>query len=799
MPTVILRAEDLPVTTSVFIGRQTELAHLGDLLAGAVRMISVVGAGGIGKTRLAVEALRLHHRDRPVGWIRLSHLDVVTAALAVESAHAGPGNRGVLVLDGCERILSVVHSLVVELLDTTSDLTIVTTSREPIGWDDEHVVRLHGMTSADAAELFWQRAAFVGRAVSDDAHQQALSRRICRHLDHNPLFIRMAATRLQQRPLTVLLAELTGDGRDRRLHWNPGPRTGPDAREAGIAEVIQHSLDLCTPDEVTLLQRLSVFAPSRPPDPPGLIRNAIPLQSAIAVCCDEQLPARRIEALLDRLVDRSLLDVDVHATTAGYLLPETVRVFAANLARGHTKTGRLVDRHREHYFQRTAAVPEIDWGPEQPSWRHCVADLWDNIKAAVHAQTVDSTSIEAVVAELARAFATWIPRPDPDPLQRLLTEILADEDTWNMLTCETTAAVKALLSRIALWQSEHQQARHLLWKAGQLYAPVLNWWARPETDAHLPAALEWTLGMDLLLVQRDPRSLAVLERARRKFTSAGTKRETAACEQLLSLGHAFLADPEEAPKRTRAYLSEDTDPIEANPAWMTMTHTIALARSGRVIEALAYTRELLINPRTAVEPFLARWISIARLIALRAAIATPSAPFEQCERDVLAAELARLGAAIRCTDPTALHLDRIPLLAVEIERALQAATGILGAERVAFERERSDRIHQQYADKGPEQLGAFILHILDEPPDVPQNDCRPRSLTRAELQVAGLVAQGLTNSAIAAKRNCSVRTVDAQVIAIRKKLMVGSRREIGLHIPVDGGAQTYAGRPTPAS
>ncbi|WP_280184375.1 MULTISPECIES: ATP-binding protein [Nocardia] len=342
MSLVQARGDVLPASTSEFIGRETELDRLGALLDGDARLITLVGPGGIGKTRLAAEALRrgAPARRRPVYWARLAALEADSTATAQDvmqsAVRTDPSSpptraalvrtftsgdrsveRAILVLDNCEHLLGAVAAMIAELLEAAPGLTILATSREPIGWVDEYILAVPPLSPRQSLELFRQRAELIGRAIPDEREQTAVAARICRRVDHNPLFIRLAAARLRHQPPVMVLRELSGDADDKRLHWTHGARAGAEQRHRGVYDVVAWSFALCSPSEQLLLERLSVFAAGYETDDESL-RGAIELDAAIAVCADDILPAREIEHLLERLTEQSLLSSHLTATTVSW-------------------------------------------------------------------------------------------------------------------------------------------------------------------------------------------------------------------------------------------------------------------------------------------------------------------------------------------------------------------------------------------------------------------------------------------------------------------------------------------------
>ncbi|GAA0216926.1 BTAD domain-containing putative transcriptional regulator [Saccharothrix mutabilis subsp. mutabilis] len=296
----LLRAERPPrrglaAQLTRIVGRDDELARLAD----PVRLATVTGPGGIGKTRLAVEAAGRWARD--VCFVDLSPLTdgtqvphAVLGALGVREpgfARTDPVDRllaelrdqdTVLLLDNCEQVLDAVADLVRRLLSACPRLAVLATSREPLGLTGELLVPLEPLPEGPAVALFAERAAAVrpGFAAGPEVA------RVCRLLDGLPLAIELAAVRLRQFDVAELAAQLENQEHFRLL--SRGDRTAA-RRHRTLRAVVAWSWHLLRPDEQALARRFAVFTGGATAD-------------AVAAVCGSD------DALAD-LVDRSLLRV----------------------------------------------------------------------------------------------------------------------------------------------------------------------------------------------------------------------------------------------------------------------------------------------------------------------------------------------------------------------------------------------------------------------------------------------------------------------------------------------------------
>ncbi|MEU7633798.1 AAA family ATPase, partial [Nocardia sp. NPDC049220] len=194
-----VRAGGSVTTTDDFVGRGPELDRISALLVGSARLITLIGPGGIGKTRLATETLRRYGKARntPVFWVRLARLakgsdtaaiEEETAAAIVEADFSGRSSwtalidtltrtdpsghtrQTILVMDNCEHVLTGAGHLIAQLLDAVPALTILATSREPIGWTDEHLIVVPPLPQRQALALFRQRAELTDHPLTDTDH-----------------------------------------------------------------------------------------------------------------------------------------------------------------------------------------------------------------------------------------------------------------------------------------------------------------------------------------------------------------------------------------------------------------------------------------------------------------------------------------------------------------------------------------------------------------------------------------------------------------------------------------------------
>ncbi|MCC3315265.1 LuxR C-terminal-related transcriptional regulator [Nocardia africana] len=375
----------LPATSSEFVGRRAQRERITALIARGARLITLTGPGGIGKTRLAIETLR-RDVDLPTRWLALAELDGDTAIAELRDFAPRPdGAPHILVLDSCDRLVSALAPELADLLEADPALTVVATSREPIGWIDEQLVPVPSLDPAQALRLLRIRMELTGRTAG--AEDDDILRRICAHMSHNPFGLRLAAIRLRHHPPAIVLHEVSGDAYDRRLQWSDSARVGVEARHRDIGANIAWSTSRCSPAESLLLQRMSVF-------PGGSAGGGADREAIVAICADDALPEASIESTLDRLVERSLVIVRLTGTSARWYLTECVRLVArAELhRRDPVEANRLAARHlqlrRLEVRRAEGAVPQQPCVAAAPPPAETVAvprpesDRWESLSRA---------------------------------------------------------------------------------------------------------------------------------------------------------------------------------------------------------------------------------------------------------------------------------------------------------------------------------------------------------------------------------------------------------------------------------
>ena len=387
---------NLPEPMTSFIGRERELVEIKRLLPGK-RLVTIVGIGGIGKTRLALQAAAEvidAYRDG-VWFVDLAPLadpalvpSAVAQVLGVREAAGKPITAAVctrirerqllLLLDNCEHVLGASASLVETLLGSVANVTIIATSREPLRIAGEQTYPLQTLSLPDpaadmdsvgrseAVQLFVERARGQQPGFELTAARARAVAELCLHLDGIPLALELAAARVPSLSIEQINARLD----DRFLLLTGGVRTAMP-RQQTLRATLDWSHDLLTEHERVTLRRLAVF--------PG----SFTLGAASAVASDTAVGESAVTDLLSQLVARSMILADTGDAETRYRLLETTRVYAMeNLV----KSGEVdaVRRRHAEYFRKWFE-PAVGRAPpltEEP-WRATYLPELDNVRAAL--------------------------------------------------------------------------------------------------------------------------------------------------------------------------------------------------------------------------------------------------------------------------------------------------------------------------------------------------------------------------------------------------------------------------------
>lgn len=401
---------NLPGQLSAFVGREQELNEIGKLIA-SCRLVTLTGAGGCGKTRLALQAAA-ELLDGAAGGVWFVDLAPVAAAGEVQAAVAGVlgiqdhGGRplaealmtalreqaAVILLDNCEHVIDEAAAFCAEVARGCPRVRVVATSREPLGIDGERVYRVgslslpareaesaEDLTASDAVRLFTERARAQDPDFALDDTVAPLVASICRRLDGIPLALELAAARLSSMSLTHL-----SDRLDQRFRLLTGGSRNVMPRQQTLQATVDWSFSLLSEPERETLLRLAVFA------------GGFELEAAEGVCATEQVDAFGVMDLVSSLVDKSLVIADRTPASLRYRMLETIRQYCAQeLLRsgGEAEVLRVRGAHAGYYVGLAREAAPALRGPRQGEWLRRLDLEWENLRAAfVHLEAEGRTA-----------------------------------------------------------------------------------------------------------------------------------------------------------------------------------------------------------------------------------------------------------------------------------------------------------------------------------------------------------------------------------------------------------------------
>ena len=415
-------ANNLPAQLTSFIGREAELTQVERLLA-EVRLLTLTGAGGCGKTRLAAHAAASVAESHPAGvwWIELAPLgagsSVSTAVLAAIGLREHPSrsdvdqladhfgqNRALLVMDNCEHLLDAVVALIEPLLGRSAGLTVLATSRESLGLAGETTWRVpplalptessastpEALTAYDAVALFVERSRQARpNFVVTNENAPAVAE-ICARLDGIPLAIELAAARVR-----VLSPEGIREGLNDRFRLLTGGAKRGLARQQTLAASVEWSYDLLGDDERTMLQRLAVFT------------GGFTLDAAEAVAAGGDIESLQVLDLLTTLVDKSLVVTDDEPFRVRYRLLETIRQFALTRLASSGEAEAIRDAHANFHLRLAEEAARAFQADDDLLSREELEH--DNLRAALE-WSLDRESIDEAITLLVGLANLWMTR-----------------------------------------------------------------------------------------------------------------------------------------------------------------------------------------------------------------------------------------------------------------------------------------------------------------------------------------------------------------------------------------------------
>jgi predicted ATPase/DNA-binding SARP family transcriptional activator len=396
-------ASTIPQALTPLVGRNVELRDLTRLLADE-RFVTLVGPGGVGKTRLALEAARAAAADLAFGGC-LVELAPVGDPAGVRSAIASAlelpdpsrlaeliGDREMLiVLDNCEHVITTAAEVAEDLLRRCAGLRILATSREGLRVGGETIWPVPPLEADDAVRLFVTRAEAAGArlVLSNDNH--AVIADICRRLDGLPLAVELAAARTRAFPVTQISSRLN----DRFRLLTGGSRTSLP-RQQTLRAVVDWSYELLFDDEQRVFERLSAF--------PG----GCDLSTAEVVFADETLEVADLADHLQALVDKSLIVVVPEGDGVRFTQLQTLAQYGRERLTERGDAARTRDAMAKHYAQLCAESAAAFTGDRQRAWLTAIDQEHDNLRAALDWAVANGDADTALLIAGGASWPHWL-------------------------------------------------------------------------------------------------------------------------------------------------------------------------------------------------------------------------------------------------------------------------------------------------------------------------------------------------------------------------------------------------------
>jgi predicted ATPase/DNA-binding CsgD family transcriptional regulator len=746
----------LPMPLTALIGRDGDLQEVAALMANN-RLVTLVGSGGVGKTRLAIEAAAAVAPrfadgvdlvdlggvpDQELVWASVAQAvgveERADSDLALRLAEVLRPQRRLLVLDNCEHLLPGCASVVTRLLGCCPELRFLVTGREGLGvpgevswrvpsltfpWP-EHQPALEDLEQFGAMDLFADRARAARPGLAIAAADIAAVSSICFRLDGIPLALELAAARV-----SALSIREIADHLDDRFALLTRIVGGP-ARHQTLRASVTWSHQLLSPPEQVLFHRLAVFA------------GGWSLRAAEAVGPGPPVEPGQVVRLLAALVDKSLVQAEHTTTGTRYRLLEAIKTFAHEQLIASGELDDIRARHGTYFADLGEHVASRLHGPDQGHWASCLDQDQANLRAA-RLWCAEDPARAGLGLKMASGLGEYW----------LIRGLLEEGTDWLHDALEQAPDADGTRATALTWLAVFTSLRSGFQQGGQLFEASI---ALHEQAGDRQGQARTLAILGFWRANRDDRQGAaeVLDRALALVRQSRDRYCAAFVLLMASMTASLMADPALAKARAADSVKLFTEIGDRRGAgYSRCVLAECLIHEGNPQEGLAILRACISDFEAALD----RW----GLLISTGSAALAHAALGDWSRTAIAA-----GVADSLSERIGSHLA--PAIQAPIDAITARTAGELGTAATAL------RDAGRAVGRG-DQIAAALGLAAEPAPPHPQQDL---PLTKRENEITQLIATGLTNRQIAERLVIAQRTVDTHVAHILAKLGCSNRAQV---------------------